>query len=87
MKLSQEDIADIASADIPAEDVVMLEDGSGGDDKGANEKSATAAPHKRRLQLNRPAPALAASGERSTFLAILDGCDTQCLMVKCPAGH
>ncbi|BDA49984.1 Chromodomain-helicase-DNA-binding protein 6 [Coccomyxa sp. Obi] len=69
MKLSQEDIADIASADIPAEDVAMLEDGSGADDKGVEDaKPATAAPCK---LLKRPAhvtdPEPAASGsERPT---------------------
>lgn len=81
MKLSQEDIADIASADIPAEDVAMLEDGSGGDDKGANEKPAAAGPHKQRSLQKRLAPVIdpepAASGKRSDILAAVT--------VKCQA--
>jgi hypothetical protein len=56
--LSQEDIAAIASADIPAEDVAMLEDGSGADDKAAVSETPAAAP-KRRLRLKRASPDIA----------------------------
>lgn len=52
--MSQEDIAEIASADIPAEDVAMLEDGSGADDKAAEVEKPAAASKGRKLLKHAP---------------------------------